>query len=161
MAGLPAWWLVLPSAAVLAVVVTTAGVADRLVVATFVFCLLAVLEPANVSASPTTPSDDATSKTQLAVGVVFPASGTRVGVQHIALNVFVGVGWGSSLVSVGATDCRGYKSCLGLVFSSKPTPNPAAPPTPTTTATKTPSMYGTWGAPIRAETGSLPPHRAA
>jgi len=79
MAAFQSWWLVLLSAAVLAVAVTTAGVGDRLVVATFALCLLAVLGPANVSASSRSPSDAATSTTQLAVGVVFTASETRVG----------------------------------------------------------------------------------
>jgi len=60
-------------------VVTTAGVADRLVAATFVFCLLAVLELVNVTAASTPPSDTSTSATQLAVVAAFTASRTRVG----------------------------------------------------------------------------------
>jgi hypothetical protein len=79
MAGCLARWLVLLSAAVLAVVVTTVRLVDELVVAGFVFCLLVVLEPVNVVASTRSPSDDSASTTQLAVGVLFPASETRVG----------------------------------------------------------------------------------
>lgn len=71
--------LVLLSVAVLAVVVTTVRLADELVVAGFVFCLLAVLKSVNVVASARSPSDDTASTTQLAVAVVFPASKTRVG----------------------------------------------------------------------------------
>jgi hypothetical protein len=80
MAGFLARSLVLPSVAVLRVVVTTAGVADRLVVAGFVFCLLAVLESVNVWAASRSPSDDSAWALQPVVGVVFPAPRTCVGV---------------------------------------------------------------------------------
>jgi hypothetical protein len=60
-------------------VVTTVRLVDELVVAGFVLCLVVVRKSVNVVASARSPSDDSASPTQLAVGVVFPASETRVG----------------------------------------------------------------------------------